>query len=92
MQISLRQLEEDELQNTGLALDEQYSEFPSSQPTRHHNHNQTPQIAQYPEYHETPQAPQYPTTPQHPYHPERESPGYPEGNTKILNLMKYPPC
>ncbi|XP_037550929.1 latent-transforming growth factor beta-binding protein 2 [Nematolebias whitei] len=78
VQISLRQLEEDELQNTGLALDEQYSEFPSSQPTRHHNHNQTPQIPQYPEYYETPQAPQYPTTPQHPYHPERESPGYPE--------------
>nr|XP_015825102.2 latent-transforming growth factor beta-binding protein 1 isoform X1 [Nothobranchius furzeri] len=66
VQISLRQLEDDELQSTGVALDEHY-EFPSSQPTRHH---QTPHMPQYPE---TPQAPRYPLTPRHPPHSGRET-------------------
>uniref|UniRef100_A0A8C6MJU9 Latent-transforming growth factor beta-binding protein 1 n=1 Tax=Nothobranchius furzeri TaxID=105023 RepID=A0A8C6MJU9_NOTFU len=78
VQISLRQLEDDELQSTGVALDEHY-EFPSSQPTRHH---QTPHMPQYPE---TPQAPRYPLTPRHPPHSGRETFQDPEGSFYVFN-------
>uniref|UniRef100_A0A096LZI3 Latent-transforming growth factor beta-binding protein 2 n=1 Tax=Poecilia formosa TaxID=48698 RepID=A0A096LZI3_POEFO len=60
VQISLRQLEDDELQSTGVTLEEQEPEFPSSQPSRHNNY---PQILQYPE---TPRVPQYTLTSQYP--------------------------
>uniref|UniRef100_A0A3B3YIV9 Latent transforming growth factor beta binding protein 2 n=1 Tax=Poecilia mexicana TaxID=48701 RepID=A0A3B3YIV9_9TELE len=54
VQISLRQLEDDELQSTGVTLEEQEPEFPSSQPSRHNNY---PQILQYPETSRVPHAP-----------------------------------
>uniref|UniRef100_A0AAQ5YRL0 Latent-transforming growth factor beta-binding protein 1 n=1 Tax=Amphiprion ocellaris TaxID=80972 RepID=A0AAQ5YRL0_AMPOC len=74
VQISLRQLEADELQSTGLSLEEEnptYPQFPSSQPSvpQFPSYPQMPQVPQYPEYPETPQAPQYPLTPQHPFYP-----------------------
>ncbi|KAM9709087.1 latent-transforming growth factor beta-binding protein 2-like [Menidia menidia] len=72
VQISLRQLEFDELQSTGVSLEEQY---PSSQPSRYPNYPQTPQVPQYPQYPETPQAPRHPLTPQHPSHSGRDTPG-----------------
>ncbi|XP_023273034.1 latent-transforming growth factor beta-binding protein 2 [Seriola lalandi dorsalis] len=91
VQISLRQLEEDDLQSTGVSWEEQsptYPQPPSSQPSlplpsRPHFpiYPQTPQVPQYPEYPETPEAPQYPLTPQqplHPSHPDRETPTQPE--------------
>ncbi|XP_015249579.1 PREDICTED: latent-transforming growth factor beta-binding protein 2 isoform X1 [Cyprinodon variegatus] len=72
VQISLRQLEDVELQRTGVTLEDGYSEFPSSQPSRHNNYPQSPQIPQYPE---NPQIPQYPETPRIPQYPE--TPQYP---------------
>ncbi|XP_068194619.1 latent-transforming growth factor beta-binding protein 2-like isoform X2 [Antennarius striatus] len=89
VQISLRQLEEDDLQSTGVSWEEQsytYPQPPSSQPSltlrpHHPNYPQTPQVPQYPEYHETPQAPRHPLTPQQPLqpsHPAGGSPKHPE--------------
>ncbi|KAM6912387.1 latent-transforming growth factor beta-binding protein 2-like [Xenentodon cancila] len=83
VQISLRQLEDDELQSTGVSLEEQYPQFPSSQPSllpdgsQYPTYPQTPQVPEYPEYPEypeTPQGPQYPWTPQQPSQSGRETP------------------
>uniref|UniRef100_A0A3B5QAB5 Latent-transforming growth factor beta-binding protein 2 n=2 Tax=Xiphophorus maculatus TaxID=8083 RepID=A0A3B5QAB5_XIPMA len=71
VQISLRQLEDDELQSTGVTLEEQEPELPSSQPSRHNNYPQTPQIPQYPE---TPRVPQYTLTSQYPSESGQETP------------------
>uniref|UniRef100_A0A7N6BT80 Latent transforming growth factor beta binding protein 2 n=1 Tax=Anabas testudineus TaxID=64144 RepID=A0A7N6BT80_ANATE len=67
VQISLRQLGEEDLQSTGISWEEQsptFSQPPSSQPSLlfpsgpHWGvYPQTPQVPQYPEYPETPQAP-----------------------------------
>ncbi|KAM6917617.1 latent-transforming growth factor beta-binding protein 2-like [Lycodopsis pacificus] len=91
VQISVRQLEEEDLQSTGVSWEEQSPTFPqppSSQPwlpqpsrPQYNNYPQTPQVPQYPEYPEIPQAPRYPLTPQqplHPSHPARETPLQPE--------------
>ncbi|XP_029349298.1 latent-transforming growth factor beta-binding protein 2 [Echeneis naucrates] len=98
VQISLRQLEEDDLQSTGLSWEEQsptYLQPPSSQPSLplpsrpdFPIYPQTPQVSQYPDYHEEHQEPQYPLTPQqplHPSHPDRETPSQLE-DLEILNL------
>uniref|UniRef100_A0A8C9XR98 Latent-transforming growth factor beta-binding protein 1 n=1 Tax=Sander lucioperca TaxID=283035 RepID=A0A8C9XR98_SANLU len=79
VQISLRQLEEDDLQSTGVSWEEQSPTFPqppSIQPwlllpsrPQYPSYPQTPQVPQYPEYPETPQGPRYPLTPQQPLHP-----------------------
>ncbi|XP_026209948.1 latent-transforming growth factor beta-binding protein 2 [Anabas testudineus] len=76
VQISLRQLGEEDLQSTGISWEEQsptFSQPPSSQPSLlfpsgpHWGvYPQTPQVPQYPEYPETPQAPQHPLLPQQP--------------------------
>lgn len=85
VQISLRQLEDDELQSTGVSLEEQYLQFPSSEPSLLLPSNpQTPYVPQYPEYPETPQAPQYPLTPQDPSQAGRETPRQPE-DVEILS-------
>ncbi|XP_061898280.1 latent-transforming growth factor beta-binding protein 1-like isoform X2 [Entelurus aequoreus] len=89
--ISVRQLEEDDPQSTGLSWEEQnptYPQIPSSQPSVHRPvrpqypiHPQTPQIPQWAEYPESPQSPRHPVTPQqpiHPFYPARESPRQPE--------------
>uniref|UniRef100_A0A8C7YA88 Latent transforming growth factor beta binding protein 2 n=1 Tax=Oryzias sinensis TaxID=183150 RepID=A0A8C7YA88_9TELE len=54
VQISVRQLEDDELQSTGVSLEEQYPQFPSSQPSllfpsepQHPSYPQTPQLLLY---------------------------------------------
>uniref|UniRef100_A0A3B4THE6 Latent-transforming growth factor beta-binding protein 2 n=1 Tax=Seriola dumerili TaxID=41447 RepID=A0A3B4THE6_SERDU len=99
VQISLRQLEEDDLQSTGVSWEEQsptYPQPPSSQPSlllpsRPHFpiYPQTPQVPQYPEYPETPEAPQYPLTPQQPLHPshqDRETPTQPEVITVHISV------
>ncbi|XP_042356273.1 latent-transforming growth factor beta-binding protein 2-like isoform X1 [Plectropomus leopardus] len=91
VQFSLRQLEEDDLQSTGVSWEEQsptYPQPPSSDPAlslpsrpHHPSYPQTPQVPQYPEYPETPEAPRYPLTPQQPLHPsqpDRETPKQPE--------------
>uniref|UniRef100_A0AAX7VKT2 Latent-transforming growth factor beta-binding protein 2 n=1 Tax=Astatotilapia calliptera TaxID=8154 RepID=A0AAX7VKT2_ASTCA len=77
VQISLRQLDDVELQSMGVSLEDEsptYPQFPFSQPSfpsgpQYPSYPETPQLPQYPEYSETPQAPQYPLTPQHPSHP-----------------------
>ncbi|KAL7380810.1 hypothetical protein ABVT39_024441 [Epinephelus coioides] len=79
VQISLRQLEDDDLQSTGVSLEEQSPTYPQppsfepslSLPSRPHypSYPQTPQVPQYPEYPETPQAPREPLTPQQPQQP-----------------------
>uniref|UniRef100_A0A3P8N9S3 Latent-transforming growth factor beta-binding protein 2 n=1 Tax=Astatotilapia calliptera TaxID=8154 RepID=A0A3P8N9S3_ASTCA len=82
VQISLRQLDDVELQSMGVSLEDEsptYPQFPFSQPSfpsgpQYPSYPETPQLPQYPEYSETPQAPQYPLTPQHPSHPARETP------------------
>uniref|UniRef100_A0A8C5E213 Latent-transforming growth factor beta-binding protein 2 n=1 Tax=Gouania willdenowi TaxID=441366 RepID=A0A8C5E213_GOUWI len=89
VQYSLIQLEDDELQNTGLSLDEQspaYPELPSSQPSlplpsqpQRPSYPQIPQIPQVHVYHETPQTPNIPLTPQQSSPPARELPKHPEG-------------
>ncbi|XP_068577904.1 latent-transforming growth factor beta-binding protein 2-like [Cebidichthys violaceus] len=92
VQISVRQLEEEDLQSTGVSREEQSPTFPqppSSQPSRpqYDNYPQTPQVPQYPEYPEIPQAPRYPLTPQQPLHPSppaRETPQQPE-DVEILS-------
>uniref|UniRef100_A0A8C5E905 Latent transforming growth factor beta binding protein 2 n=2 Tax=Gouania willdenowi TaxID=441366 RepID=A0A8C5E905_GOUWI len=88
VQYSLIQLEDDELQNTGLSLDEQspaYPELPSSQPSlplpsqpQRPSYPQIPQIPQVHVYHETPQTPNIPLTPQQSSPPARELPKHPE--------------
>ena len=89
VQISLRQLEEDDLQSTGLSWEEQsptYPQPPSSVPQQP-TYPQTPQVAQYPVYPETPQAPRYPLTPQQPIRPsqpDRGTPKQPEGENKMF--------
>uniref|UniRef100_A0A3P9IX91 Latent-transforming growth factor beta-binding protein 1 n=1 Tax=Oryzias latipes TaxID=8090 RepID=A0A3P9IX91_ORYLA len=79
VQISVRQLEDDELQSTGVSLEEQYPQFPSSQPSllfpsepQHPSYPQTPQAPQYPDYHNMPQIPHHPLSPQHPSYSENE--------------------
>ncbi|XP_072221124.1 latent-transforming growth factor beta-binding protein 2-like isoform X2 [Leuresthes tenuis] len=100
VQISLRQVEFDEVQSTGVSLEEQYpSSEPSLLPTgsRYYNYPQTPHVPQYPQNPETPQAPQHPLTPQHPSYSERETPRQPE-DVEILtppavvtdSPLKYP--
>ncbi|XP_005453328.1 latent-transforming growth factor beta-binding protein 2 isoform X1 [Oreochromis niloticus] len=82
VQISLRQLDDVELQSMGVSLEDEsptYPQFPFSQPSfpsgpQYPSYPETPQLPQYPDYSETPQAPQYPLTPQHPSHPARETP------------------
>ncbi|KAG7237259.1 hypothetical protein INR49_032592 [Caranx melampygus] len=91
VQISFRQLEEDDLQSTRVSWEEQsptYPQPPSSQPSlpfpsRPHIpvYPQVPQEPQYTEYPETPGAPLPPLTPHqplHPSHPVRETPTQPE--------------
>ncbi|KAA8582268.1 hypothetical protein FQN60_009008 [Etheostoma spectabile] len=98
VQISLRQLEEDDLQSTGVSWEEQSPTFPqppSIQPwlllpsrPQYPIYPQTPQVPQYPEYPQTPQGPGYPLTPQqplHPSHPARETPTHSE-DVEILSL------
>ncbi|XP_069008172.1 latent-transforming growth factor beta-binding protein 2-like isoform X2 [Embiotoca jacksoni] len=82
VQISFRQLEDDELQRTGVQLEEQspaHPQFPSSQPSL-----PQPSRPHYPSYPQTPQAPQHPLTPQHPSHAARETPRQPE-DVEILS-------
>ncbi|XP_074547850.1 latent-transforming growth factor beta-binding protein 2-like [Halichoeres trimaculatus] len=91
VQFSLRQLEEEDLQSTGLSLEEQspaYPQTPSSEPSLLYpnrfpqpGYPQTPQVPQYPRYPETPQAPHYPLTPSH---PARETPKQPD-DVEILS-------
>uniref|UniRef100_A0A3Q0RLU4 Latent-transforming growth factor beta-binding protein 2 n=1 Tax=Amphilophus citrinellus TaxID=61819 RepID=A0A3Q0RLU4_AMPCI len=77
VQISLRQLDDVELQSMGVSLEDEsptYPQFPFSQPSfpsgpQYPIYPETPQLPQYPEYPETPRAPQPPLTPQHPSHP-----------------------
>ncbi|XP_047466736.1 latent-transforming growth factor beta-binding protein 2-like [Mugil cephalus] len=86
VQISLRQLEHGELQNTGVSLEEQgpsYPELPSSLPSLPQpSYPQTPLVPRYPDYRETPQAPRSP--PQHPSHPASATPQQPE-DVEILS-------
>ncbi|KAK7903864.1 hypothetical protein WMY93_016471 [Mugilogobius chulae] len=65
VQISLRQLDDDELQNTGLLWEEEsptYPQLPSSHPL-------TPHRPQRPVYPQTPHVPRQPATPHLPYPP-----------------------
>nr|XP_020469567.1 latent-transforming growth factor beta-binding protein 2 isoform X2 [Monopterus albus] len=85
VQISLRQLEEDDLQSTGVSWEEPPSQ-PSLWPSwpQFPSYPQTPQVPQYPE---VPQVPHYPLTPQlplHPSHPAREASKQPE-DVEILS-------
>ncbi|XP_067335910.1 latent-transforming growth factor beta-binding protein 2-like isoform X2 [Channa argus] len=84
VQISLRQLEEEDLQSTGVLWEEQnptYAQPSSSQPS------QTPQIPQYPEYPEQPdEYPLSPEQPLRPFHPARETPKQP-GDEEILSPL-----
>lgn len=101
VQISLRQLDDVELQSMGVSLEDEsptYPQFPFSQPSfpsgpQYPSYPETPQLPQYPEYSETPQAPQYPLTPQHPSHPARETPRPPhtDGKNKFY-VGKYVHC
>lgn len=93
VQISLRQLDDDELQNTGLSWEEQspiYPQLPSSQPSlalpSGPHYPIYPHIPQYPVYPETPHVPQYPITPQQPQQPttDTETPRQPE-DAEILS-------
>ncbi|XP_029900655.1 latent-transforming growth factor beta-binding protein 2-like isoform X2 [Myripristis murdjan] len=89
VQISLRQLEEDDLRGAGGSWEEQspvYPQPPSSLPLhpsqqlptgpQYPSYPQAPQVPQYPLYPETPQAPQYPLYPETPQAPQY--PLYPE--------------
>uniref|UniRef100_A0A3B5QVL2 Latent-transforming growth factor beta-binding protein 2 n=1 Tax=Xiphophorus maculatus TaxID=8083 RepID=A0A3B5QVL2_XIPMA len=92
VQISLRQLEDDELQSTGVTLEEQEPELPSSQPSRHNNYPQTPQIPQYPE---TPRVPQYTLTSQYPSESGQETPKLQDGIKKCAtspNICGHGKC
>lgn len=99
VQISFRQLGEDDVQSTGVSWEQQshiYPQPPSSHPSlllpHHPSYPQMPQIPQYPDFLEIPQAPQHPLTPQQPPHPSqpaRETPKQPGGENKMfvtLNL------
>uniref|UniRef100_A0A674AQS6 Latent-transforming growth factor beta-binding protein 1 n=1 Tax=Salmo trutta TaxID=8032 RepID=A0A674AQS6_SALTR len=74
VQISLRQLEEEELRRTGVSWEAQNPSHPQlpQQPA------QPPQ--QLPHVPLTPQIPQYPHTPQHPHHPQEipQTPQHPQ--------------
>ncbi|XP_071375705.1 latent-transforming growth factor beta-binding protein 2-like [Centroberyx affinis] len=106
VQISLRQLDDDELRSTGGSWEEQsptYPQPPSSLPEQlpsrpqYPSYPQTPQIPQYPVYPETPQVPLHPHTPQQPQQPQQETPRPPE-DVEILSVptvvtdppLKYP--
>ncbi|KAM9355355.1 latent-transforming growth factor beta-binding protein 2-like [Pholidichthys leucotaenia] len=74
VQFSLRHLDDDELQSTGVSLEFEnptYPQFPFS------SYPETPQVPQYPEYSEAPHAPQHPLGPQHPLYPGKETPRKP---------------
>ncbi|XP_078797494.1 latent-transforming growth factor beta-binding protein 2 isoform X3 [Oryzias latipes] len=93
VQISVRQLEDDELQSTGVSLEEQYPQFPSSQPSllfpsepQHPSYPQTPQVPQYPDYHNMPQIPHHPLSPQHPSYSENEEAERTEGKSEEFLL------
>lgn len=92
VQISLRQLEEDDLQSTGISWEEEsptYPQPPFSEPEQpslqlpsepqYPSYPQTPQIPQYPVYPETPQEPRYSHTPP-PRQPQQ--PVHPSPDTK----------
>eukprot|EP00063_Salmo_salar_P091555 XP_014066390.1 PREDICTED: latent-transforming growth factor beta-binding protein 2-like isoform X3 [Salmo salar] len=95
VQISLRQLEEEELRRTGVSWEAQNPSHPQlpqqpAQPPQQLPHvPQTPQIPQYP-YHRQPhqpQHPQHPHQPQHPQHPQEiphhpQTPRYPHQSHK----------
>lgn len=104
VQISLRQLDDDELQSTGLTWEEEsptYPQLPSSQPSLSHypSHPHSPHAPQHPVYPETPHVPQQPSPPQQPYPPYTDSktPWHPE-DVEILippavvtdSPLKYP--
>ncbi|KAM4625043.1 latent-transforming growth factor beta-binding protein 2-like [Polymixia lowei] len=85
VQLSMIQLEEEDLGNTGVSWEEQsptYPHPPSSLPEQLPGGPQYPtypQIPQYPLYPETPRVPLYPKTPQAPQYPETpQVPQYPE--------------
>ncbi|KAM3871347.1 latent-transforming growth factor beta-binding protein 2-like [Diretmus argenteus] len=93
VQISLRQLEEDDLRNTGDSREEQspvYPQPPSSLPEQpspqlpprlqYPSYVGTPEAPQYPLYPETPQVPRYPHTPPQPQQPQQ--PLYPSPDTE----------
>ncbi|XP_030574575.1 latent-transforming growth factor beta-binding protein 2 [Archocentrus centrarchus] len=96
VQISLRQLDDVELQSMGVSLEDEsptYPQFPFSQPSfpsgpQYPIYPETPQLPQYPEYPETPRAPQPPLTPQHPSHPARETPRQP--HTYDVEILSPP--
>uniref|UniRef100_A0A3B4B4Y7 Latent-transforming growth factor beta-binding protein 4 n=1 Tax=Periophthalmus magnuspinnatus TaxID=409849 RepID=A0A3B4B4Y7_9GOBI len=75
VQISLRQLDDDELQSTGLSWEEEsptYPQLPSfdpSLPHLHPSHPDTPHRPQHPVYPQTPHVPRQPVTPHLPYPP-----------------------
>uniref|UniRef100_A0A3P9BQ05 Latent-transforming growth factor beta-binding protein 2 n=1 Tax=Maylandia zebra TaxID=106582 RepID=A0A3P9BQ05_9CICH len=100
VQISLRQLDDVELQSMGVSLEDEsptYPQFPFSQPSfpsgpQYPSYPETPQLPQYPEYSETPQAPQYPLTPQHPSHPARETPRPPHTDGKNTFYVDVNEC
>lgn len=77
VQISLRQLDDVELQSMGVSLEDEsptYPQFPFSQPSfgirpQYPIYHETGQLPQYPEYPEYPEYPVYPETPQAPQHP-----------------------
>uniref|UniRef100_A0A3Q2YFT0 Latent-transforming growth factor beta-binding protein 2 n=1 Tax=Hippocampus comes TaxID=109280 RepID=A0A3Q2YFT0_HIPCM len=94
VQISLRQLGEDELQSTGLSWEEQnptYPQQPSSQP-QYPSDPQTPQIPQWPEYPDSPQSPRHPVSPPHPFIPDSETPPQPEGENMFATVRYVNEC
>ncbi|KAJ0063100.1 hypothetical protein NL108_012557, partial [Boleophthalmus pectinirostris] len=106
VQISLRQLDDDELQNTGLSWEEEsptYPQIPSSfdpsLPTLYPSHPHTPHRPQHPGYPETPHVPQQPATPHLPYPPfvdntpkETDGESYSTSNPAVVteSPLKYP--
>lgn len=74
VQISVRTLDDDELQNTGLLWEEEsptYPQLPPSDPSLslHPSHPYTPHLPQHPVYPQTPQVPWQPATPHLPHQP-----------------------
>lgn len=87
VQISLRTLDDDELQSTGLSWEEErptYPQLPSSDPT----HPQTPHLPQRPVYPQTPQAPRQPLTPHFPLTPDVDS--NTAGQTEDVEILIAP--
>ncbi|KAK6307218.1 hypothetical protein J4Q44_G00223660 [Coregonus suidteri] len=86
VQISLRQLEEEELRRTGVSWESQNPSHPQlpQQPA------QPPQ--QLPHFPQTPQIPQYPHQPQHPHHPQEipQTPQYPHHPQHPQELPQHP--